>query len=159
MDGGKGLVPRRPGLMDAWLKVPDAPGGIRSGRSPVWYTSGMRTIALLAVSAAAMGLAAAQKQAGGRASALRDWENPAVNSYNRMPAATYAMPLADAKAALAGALEFETPWKMSLNGTWRFRVRQTGLGGASVGPAPLARYRFDPSEPVSWTLSIRGIRR
>ena len=81
----------------------------------------MRTIALLAVSAAAMGLAAAQKQAGGRASALRDWENPAVNSYNRMPAATYAMPLADAKAALAGALEFETPWKMSLNGTWRFR--------------------------------------
>ena len=121
MDGGKGVVPRRPGAMDAWLKVPDAPGGIRSGRSPVWYTSGMRTIALLAVSAAAMGLAAAQKQAGGRASALRDWENPAVNSYNRMPAATYAMPLADAKAALAGALEFETPWKMSLNGTWRFR--------------------------------------
>ena len=31
--------------------------------------------------------------------ALNDWENPAVNSINRMPAATYAVPLADATAA------------------------------------------------------------
>ncbi|MBO7683727.1 MAG: DUF4981 domain-containing protein [Kiritimatiellae bacterium] len=51
---------------------------------------------------------------------VRDWENLAVNSFNRMPAATYAMPLADANAALTDALEFETPWKMSLNGTWKF---------------------------------------
>jgi len=52
---------------------------------------------------------------------VRDWENIEVNSRNRMPAATYAMPLADEKAALTDALEFETPWKMSLNGTWKFR--------------------------------------
>ena len=32
--------------------------------------------------------------------ATHDWENPAVNSRNRMPAATYAMPLADEKVAL-----------------------------------------------------------
>ncbi len=51
---------------------------------------------------------------------VRDWENIDVNSLNRMPAATYAMPLANARAALTDALEFETPWKMSLNGTWKF---------------------------------------
>ncbi|MBQ3747395.1 MAG: beta-galactosidase, partial [Kiritimatiellae bacterium] len=53
--------------------------------------------------------------------ATHDWENPAVNSRNRMPAATYAMPLADEKVALSDALEFDTPWKMSLNGEWKFR--------------------------------------
>ena len=53
--------------------------------------------------------------------ATHDWENPAVNSRNRMPAATYAMPLADEKVALSDALEFDTPWKMSLNGAWKFR--------------------------------------
>ena len=57
---------------------------------------------------------------GAAQSRVRDWENIDVNSFNRMPAATYAMPLADAKAALTDALEFETPWKMSLNGTWKF---------------------------------------
>ena len=57
---------------------------------------------------------------GAAPSRVRDWENIDVNSFNRMPAATYAMPLADAKAALTDALEFETPWKMSLNGTWKF---------------------------------------
>ena len=54
------------------------------------------------------------------AAKVRDWENIEVNSRNRMPAATYAMPLADEKTALTDALEFETPWKMSLNGTWKF---------------------------------------
>ena len=52
---------------------------------------------------------------------VHDWENPAVNSRRRMPAATYAMPLADEKAAFSDALEFDTPWKTSLNGEWKFR--------------------------------------
>ena len=34
-----------------------------------------------------------------------DWENPDVNSRNRMPAAAYAMPLADEGAALSDDLE------------------------------------------------------
>ena len=67
---------------------------------------------LTAIAAMASALAAA---------ATHDWENPAVNSRNRMPAATYAMPLADEKVALSDALEFDTPWKMSLNGEWKFR--------------------------------------
>ncbi len=81
----------------------------------------MRTLVLFAVSTAVtLGFSVAPKQTDGRAPIVRDWENIDVNSFNRMPAATYAMPLANAKAALTDALEFETPWKMSLNGTWKF---------------------------------------
>ena len=38
-------------------------------------------------------------------------------------------------------------------------VRQTGLGGASVGPGPLEKYRFDPNEPVEWRLDISPVPR
>ena len=48
-----------------------------------------------------------------------DWENPAVNSINRLPPRTYSMPLANEAAALTDALEPETPFKKSLNGTWK----------------------------------------
>ena len=48
-----------------------------------------------------------------------EWEDPSVNSINRLPARTYAMPLADEAAALTDALEPETPYRMSLNGTWK----------------------------------------
>ena len=51
--------------------------------------------------------------------AVNDWENTAVNSRNRLPARTYAMPLASEKDALMDALEPETPWKKSLNGLWK----------------------------------------
>ena len=50
---------------------------------------------------------------------VNDWENPQVNSVNRLPARTYSMPLADERAALTDALEPETPYKKSLNGTWK----------------------------------------
>ena len=48
-----------------------------------------------------------------------DWENLSVNSINREPARTYTMPLASVDAALSDALEPESPYKMSLNGTWK----------------------------------------
>jgi beta-galactosidase len=72
----------------------------------------MQRIVIAAVAVIAAGGAFAAK--------VNDWENPEVNSMNRLPACTYAMPLADESAALSDALEFETPWKMSLNGTWKF---------------------------------------
>ena len=64
-------------------------------------------------------------------------------------------------------LEFARP----RNGTRRFRtplvprrevcldldVRQTGLGGASCGPKPLDKYRFNPGETVSWTLKLESV--
>ena len=49
-----------------------------------------------------------------------EWEDPSVNSIGRLPPRTYAMPLADESAALTDALEPESPWKMSLNGEWKF---------------------------------------
>ena len=48
-----------------------------------------------------------------------DWENLKVNSINRLPARTYSMPLASVDAALADAIEPETPFKKSLNGIWK----------------------------------------
>ena len=48
-----------------------------------------------------------------------DWENLAVNSINREPARTYAMPLASEEAAFTDAIEPETPYKVSLNGVWK----------------------------------------
>ena len=54
------------------------------------------------------------------AEVVNDWENLAVNSINRLPARTYAMPLADEKDALTDALEPKTPYKMSLNGEWKY---------------------------------------
>ena len=51
--------------------------------------------------------------------AANDWENLKVNSRNRLPARTYSMPLASEAAALTDALDPETPFKKSLNGTWK----------------------------------------
>ena len=52
--------------------------------------------------------------------AANDWENPAVNSIDRLPARTYSMPLASEADALTDALEPETPYKLSLNGEWKY---------------------------------------
>ena len=38
-------------------------------------------------------------------------------------------------------------------------VRQTGLGGASCGPEPMAKYRFDPMASVEWTLRMEPVGR
>ena len=65
----------------------------------------------------AIGLAAC----GAFAAEVNDWENPEVNSINRLPARTYAIPLADEQAALSDALEPETPYRMSLNGDWKIK--------------------------------------
>ena len=36
-------------------------------------------------------------------------------------------------------------------------ARQTGLGGASCGPNPLWKYRFDPQKNVSWTYRLSAV--
>ena len=56
-----------------------------------------------------------------RGAELNDWENPQVNSRNRLPARTYAMPLADEAAAFTDAIEPESPYKQSLNGNWKIK--------------------------------------
>ena len=51
--------------------------------------------------------------------AAEDWENPHVNSWNRLPPRTYSMPLADETAALTDDIEPASPYKLSLNGEWK----------------------------------------
>ena len=74
--------------------------------------------------------------------ALNDWENPAVNSINRMPAATYAVPLADATAALTDDLEPVTPYKKSLNGDWKIKW----VGDPARRPTDFFKPDFDDSD-------------
>ena len=50
---------------------------------------------------------------------VENWENPSVNSRDRLPPRTYSMPLASEADALTDALEPETPYRKSLNGTWK----------------------------------------
>ena len=49
-----------------------------------------------------------------------EWEDPAVNSVNRLEARTFSLPLADEAAALTDELEPATPYAKSLNGVWKF---------------------------------------
>ena len=72
-----------------------------------------------------------------------DWENPAVNSINRLPPRTYSMPLAAEAAALTDALEPETPFKKSLNGTWKL----SWTGDPELRVKGFERVGFDDS---SW---------
>ena len=62
--------------------------------------------------AVAIGLAAC----GAFAAEVNDWENPAVNSINRLPARTWTVPFADENSALSDDLVPESPYLVSLNG-------------------------------------------
>ena len=88
--------------------------------------------------AVAIGLAAC----GAFAAEVNDWENPEVNSINRLSARTYAMPLADEQAAFSDALEPETPYKMSLNGDWRF----SWVGDPARRPLDFWKADFDDAD-------------
>ena len=74
--------------------------------------------------------------------ALNDWENPAVNSINRMPAGVYAVPLADVQSALTDDLEPVTPYRKSLNGDWRI----CWVGDPARRPMDFYRPDFDDSD-------------
>ena len=67
--------------------------------------------------AVVIGLAAC----GAFAAETNDWENFEINSINRLPARTYAMPLADEQAAFSDALEPPTPYAVTLNGDWKIK--------------------------------------
>lgn len=86
--------------------------------------------------------AAATASAAAGSVSTNDWENVEVNSRRRLPAATYAMPLADAAAALGDSLEPETPYAISLDGTWRFRW----AGDPARAPAGFEKTDFDDSQ-------------
>ena len=70
-----------------------------------------------------------------------DWENPDVNSRGRMPAANHAYPLADEASALAGDLEPATPYRLSLDGDWKFKW----VGDPARRPLDFWKEDFDDS--------------
>ena len=72
---------------------------------------------------------------------VAEWENPAVNSINRLPARTFARPLSSAEAALTDALEPASPWVLSLNGDWKFHW----CGEPAQRPADFFNTDFDDS--------------
>ena len=71
-----------------------------------------------------------------------DWENPAVNSRNREPARAYSMPLATVAAALTGDLEPATPFRKSLNGTWKI----SWCGNPDLRPRDFWKTDFDDAD-------------
>ncbi len=93
----------------------------------------MKKLAMLSAALSALALSAAPN----------DWENTAVNSINREPARAYSMPLADAKAALTDDLEPSTPYRLSLNGNWKFNW----CGDPRLRPLDFWKTDFDDS---SW---------
>ena len=70
-----------------------------------------------------------------------DWENLAVTSENRLPPRTYSMPLAAEEDAFTGALEPESPYKLSLNGTWKI----SWAGNPDLRVRDFYRVDFDDS--------------
>ena len=88
-----------------------------------------------------LAMLAAVSALGAFAADRNDWENPEVNSVNRLPARTYTVPLADEAAALSDALVPETPYAVSLNGDWKFKW----TGDPARRPADFWEVGFDDS--------------
>ncbi len=72
---------------------------------------------------------------------VNDWENTAVNSLNRLPPRVYTLPLATVETALTDALEPATPFKLSLNGDWKFHW----VGDPARRPRDFWKTDFDDS--------------
>ena len=104
--------------------------------------------------AAAAGAIAAARLFAGPADA--PWEDTSVNSIGRLPAAHFTPPLAGEAAALADALEPETPYVKSLNGRWRFKW----TGDPARRPIDFWRTDFDDSRwgwiDVPSSVEMRG---
>ncbi len=79
---------------------------------------------------------------GAFAAEVNDWENLEVNSINRLPSRTYAMPLADEQAAFTDALVPETPYAVTLNGEWKIKW----VGDPARRPTEFWSPDFDDSD-------------
>ena len=88
--------------------------------------------------AVVIGLAAC----GAFAAETNDWENFEINSINRLPARTYAMPLADEQAAFSDALEPPTPYAVTLNGDWKIKW----VGDPARRPLDFWKTDFDDAD-------------
>ncbi len=76
------------------------------------------------------------------AAITNDWENLAVNSANRLRPRTYSMPLASEADAFIDALEPDSPYRLSLNGTWKI----SWAGNPDLRVRDFFRKDFDDSD-------------
>ncbi len=76
------------------------------------------------------------------AAVANDWENPAVNSIDRLPARSYTVPLKAEADAFTDALEPKSPYVASLNGEWRFRW----AGNPDLAPQDFWKPDFDDAK-------------
>ena len=88
--------------------------------------------------AVAIGLAAC----GAFAAEVNDWENPAVNSINRLPARTWTVPFADDSSALSDDLVPESSYLVSLNGDWKIKW----VGDPARRPLDFWKTDFDDAD-------------
>ena len=71
-----------------------------------------------------------------------DWENLATNSINRLEARAYTIPLASKSDAFTDEIEPKSPYKLSLNGMWKFHW----CGDPSRKPNDFHKNDFDDSK-------------
>ena len=89
------------------------------------------------------------------AAAIPDWENPAVNRVNTLPARATIESFPSPKEALAGR---SSPWRLSLNGAWRFHH----AGNPAAAPANFAATDYDDRQwrtipvPSNWQMHGYG---
>jgi beta-galactosidase len=85
------------------------------------------------------------------------WQEPSLTAIGREPMHAPLVPCADRDAALRGEVEF-SPWRLSLDGRWRFQLLDSPQAATSEFLAP----DFDDADwdgidvPGSWTLQGHG---
>lgn len=100
---------------------------------------GLMMLAMAALGAANINAADAVEPEAKRAN---DWENLAINSINRLEARAYTIPLASKSDAFTDEIEPKSPYKLSLNGTWKFHW----CGDPSRKPNDFHKNDFDDSK-------------
>ena len=91
------------------------------------------------------------------AQTLQEWDNVSINSVNREPAHTLSIPYADEAAVAATTME-QSPYYLSLDGTWKFRW----AGTPQTAPSTFFQDNFNVSGwddidvPSTW--QVYGVR-
>ena len=89
------------------------------------------------------------------------WNDPAIIQKNRLAPRAHFLAYPDVKSAQAGGIlkRAEAPFRMSLNGTWKFKYSTT----PEFRPKDFYRPNFDVSKwhsiavPLSWQMAGFGI--
>jgi beta-galactosidase len=99
----------------------------------------------------------AELAALGLTSPCPSWQEPALTSIGRVAMHAPLVPYSDRDAALRGEAE-SSPWRLSLDGTWQFRLLDSPHDATPGFVAPdFDDASWDALEvPVSWTLQGHG---